>query len=91
MKCSICKIQVENLKAKVINNKIIEGCDKCMTRQENALFSARYNRESMKRNHRKDLVQRYDFDGKPNDEFIKAYPDKAEKYFTKQELEQSNA
>lgn len=38
--------------------------------------------------HGKDVIQPWETGGtKPNREFVKAYPDKAEEYFTKKELE----
>ena len=90
MKCPTCGNQTKNIKAKVIHNEYIEGCNSCLHRQHTAEFSAKYNRETMKRNHKKDLLQRFNPDGTINDEFIRAYPNESKQYFSQKELEQSD-
>lgn len=64
-------------------------CRECManTQRLNNVQSAQYHRDRQGEKHRRDLIQPY-YKGKPNQEFIRAYPDIAEEQFSKEELEQ---
>jgi hypothetical protein len=66
-----------NNKAAVVNGEYISGCKACInTRQQSSDYAARFKREAMKKDYRKDVLQRYDGD-KVNPEWVKEYPDKA--------------
>jgi hypothetical protein len=64
-------------KASLVDGVLTEGCKLCLvTAQGTSLYYRKYQRDRMKENHRKDLIQRYDGD-KINKEWVEAYPDKA--------------
>lgn len=66
-----------NNRATIVNARYVSGCAVCInTRQQSSVYAARFKRESMKRNHRQDVIQRYD-GGKINPEWVKMYEDKA--------------
>lgn len=74
-------------KAAVINGAYIEGCAQCLdSRQESSLFTAKYNRERSKENHRADIVQRYDGD-KVNAEWVRLHEQKAREAWGDQTVE----
>lgn len=64
-------------KAAVIDGQYIEGCHVCLnTSQSSSMFTAKYNRDRSRENHRQDIVQRYDGD-KINPEWVRLYEKKA--------------
>lgn len=64
-------------KAAVVDGEYITGCPVCLNiTQGSAQYAAKYTRERMKENGRKDIVQRYDGD-KVSKEWVKLYEDKA--------------
>lgn len=81
-KCPICKSKVDNLRTAIKNGQYIsERCEKCLAHfSASALYARKYEREQMKTNHRKDLIQRFDGD-KISEEFVKAYPKRAAEQF----------
>lgn len=80
--CPICSRVVDSIKTTVVNRQIYDGCDKCLpVLIQGSKGAAKFNRETMKRDYQKDLVQPTDPRG-----FIKAYPDKAKEYYTNEQI-----
>lgn len=74
-------------KAAVINGQYITGCGHCLNNvQHSSDYAARFKREAMKKDYRKDIVQRYEGD-KVNPEWVKLYEDKAREAFGDAEVE----
>ncbi len=74
-------------KAMVINGEYISGCKACInTVQSNSIYHRKYQRDRMKENHRKDLIQRYSGED-INSEWVKAYPDIAKADLGEAEVE----
>lgn len=60
MKCIACGLETDYMDTVVYRGKLIEGCPSCLEDdlQQGNSSVARENREAMKRNYRKDLVQK---------------------------------
>jgi hypothetical protein len=71
--------------ATVANGVYTTGCYTCIERKQSAEFAHKFNRDRMKENHRKDLLQRWNGD-KPNPDYLRAYPEKSREYFTEDEI-----
>lgn len=73
MVCKICGKQANSLRSVVRKRQIIEGCDSCLPQQiiQTDGHVAKFNRESQKKDYRKDLIQPW------QKEYFRAYPEQA--------------
>lgn len=80
MKCPICSTESDSLKTAIKDGQYVsERCERCISNfKAGAEFARRHEREWQKRHYKRDTIQRWDGD-KPNEEFIREYPDVAVK------------
>ncbi|MBA3755745.1 MAG: hypothetical protein H0X02_05730 [Nitrosomonas sp.] len=77
----------EQTKAVVINGTYTIGCKRCLpTTTHSADYAAKYTRDRMKEDNRKDIVQRYNGD-EINQEWVKLHTDKAKEALGDQAVE----
>lgn len=77
MKCGSCHREVGTVKNVIRQGKILTGCDNCLSNlTQGNVLSAKYNRDRMREDYRKDIVQKSD----PR-AYAKAYPEKAREHF----------
>lgn len=82
MKCPSCQQETISVKSVIREGKILTGCDACLSSivQGNVL-SAKYNRDRMREDYRKDIVQKSD----PR-AYSKAYPKQAREFYGDEEF-----
>lgn len=81
-KCTNCEQEAVSQKSVIKHGKILKGCEHCINQLIQGNENARkYDRERMKRDHAKDLVQ----PTQPRD-FIKAYGAEAAKEYYNEDL-----
>lgn len=88
MICPVCKQEKPKLSSAVVNGVYLSRrCDDCiaMPKQRSHGGAKEFDRNRQRRDYRKDLVQGM-VNGKPNPDFLKAYPDKAKERFTSDEI-----
>lgn len=87
MKCDNCK-KFHMLKGAVVNGAFGHYCPDCIKigSRQSSPSVASFQRNTDRQTHEKDMVQPW-ANGKPNRDFIRAYPDKAKDYFNQKELE----
>lgn len=88
MICPVCQQEKSSLSSAVVNGVYLSRrCDDCLAIPKAKAHSGarEFDRNQQRHNFRKDLIQGM-VDGKPNADFLKAYPDKAHERFTEQEI-----
>lgn len=88
MICPVCKQEKPSLSSAVVNGVYLSRrCDDClaMPKGKPHAGSKEFDRERQRKNFRKDLIQGM-VNGKPNADFLRAYPDKAHERFTPEEI-----
>lgn len=88
MICPVCKQDKPSLSSAVVNGVYLSRrCDDCLAipKAQSHSGAGEFKRNEQRHNFRKDLIQGM-VDGKPNADFLKAYPDKAHERFTEQEI-----
>lgn len=86
--CDTCKKRPATVTG-VINSKFGHYCAECATgdlRLANT-GAATWHRQRDYEDHREDLIQPYDNNGKPNGEFIRSYPEESAEIFTDEQIE----
>lgn len=88
--CPICKAEVRSVGSSVIDGEYRSArCGACLNEIKPSVAPTgryqEYKRDRQREDHRKDILQPWD-GFKPNRDFIREYPDKAQQYFSKQEL-----
>lgn len=74
-------------KAAVVNGRYISGCATCLnTKKQASLYARKWQRDRMKEDHRKDLLQRYDGD-KLNPDFVKEHEQQIKEQYGQKRLE----
>lgn len=71
MTCSVCNKEAERQRSVIKFGKIIKGCEQCLPAQLVQGDSAKYYRETQKRDFRRELTQEW------QPEYAKAYPELA--------------
>jgi len=78
--CRTCQ-KDRPLVAAVVRGEFIEDvCQPCLA-QSHSTYAAKYQRDRMREKYRREMVQRWDADGKPNPEFGRAYQEQAQQEF----------
>lgn len=87
-KCDACKTGKAETGA-VFNGKFGAYCTACLNsaKRIDSVSKASYERDRDREDHRRDMLQPW-VGGKPNQEYIREYPEYAEGNFTKEELEE---
>lgn len=88
MVCPICKLDKPSISSAVIDGEYYsKRCDACLgLKVQKPTNTAReFDRNRQRKDFAKDIVQGM-VNGKPNADFLKAYPDKAKERFTEQEI-----
>lgn len=88
--CGSCKRDVLNTKAAVVNGVYYKAiCARCLGDVEDDVSSnaAGFDRRRGYEEHAEDTIQPYDANGKPRSEFLRLYPDTAQKMFSDSEIE----
>lgn len=91
MICSFCKQDKGQLKSAVIRGVYIKDrCDSCLTSRKPQEMSAKWVRDRQREDHRKSLLQRWDYGAKNDidENWARAYPEEAKKYFGEDKLEE---
>ena len=93
MKCLVCGQKTQSLKAGVINGKYLsDRCESCFIQESKGYRpmseAAKFDRDMDIKDNFKDIIQPYTDKG-ANSDFVKAYPEEAKQYFTKEELRRS--
>lgn len=89
IRCNGCGEFSEYVTGAIINGCFGNYCKKCIdksNRTANAQ-SAQWSRDRDREDHQKDMLQPW-VNGKPNTEFIRAYPDQAKEMYTEKELKE---
>lgn len=82
MKCPNCEQEATSTKSIIRDNEILSGCVICLSSLvQGNILSAKYNRDRMREDHRKDIVQKSD----PRD-YAKAYPKQAREFYGDEEF-----
>lgn len=68
----------------IINGQIVRDPPKQVTHHHDEY--KQYRHQTQRTEHKADLVQPYDHNGKPNPEFIKIYPERSIDYFGKDNI-----
>lgn len=88
MICPICKQEKPSLSSAVVNGEYLSRrCDDCLKLPKARPHAghSEFDRNRQRSTYRKDLIQGM-VNGKPNADFLKAYPDKAHERFSDQEI-----
>lgn len=81
MTCSSCNKKTDTLLTADVRGELVEDvCKTCLGLKQTAGYSAKFQRDRMRENHRKDLIQRWE-GNEPNPEFARAYQDQARNEF----------
>jgi len=90
MTCDNCGLETPT------KNAILQGtfgayCSQCLrgTKRLSNTGYASYHRSREREDHQRDTIQPRDFNGKPNREFIHAYPEESQSMFTPKELKEN--
>jgi ribosome-binding protein aMBF1 (putative translation factor) len=92
MICPICGRKDVTLQAAVVKGVYLtERCDSCLVHQKPNEYAAKWVRDRQREDHRRDMLQRYDFGDKNeiDHDWAKAYPEQAEHHFGRDKLEDS--
>lgn len=86
--CNICGRKDPTTSA-IVKGRWGVYCPECMSleKRQNSPAKASYDRDRDRENHRKDMLQPWLPNGKPNTEFIRAYPERSDN-FTEEELKE---
>ena len=78
--CPICQKPSDSLKTAIKNGiYLTERCERCLNNFAiNSVYARKFNRERDKRDHAKDIIQRFNGD-KINPDFVDAYPEESRK------------
>lgn len=88
MRCPVCRQDKPTLASGVVDGVYKSSrCDAClnMVRRRPVKEAMEYDRNRQRKQFRKDIIQAM-INGKPNADFLKAYPDKAKERFTPEEI-----
>lgn len=89
--CNGCNQKRSPLKTAVLNGKFGNYCREC-TYKGGSRFTdtgfAQWSRDRDREDNAKDLIQPWHADGRPNQEFIRNYPEESKGMFSQEELEQ---
>lgn len=82
MKCPSCQQETISIKSVIRKEEILTGCDHCLSSLvQSNIMSAKYNRDRMKEDYRKDIIQNTN----PRD-YAKAYPKQARELYGDEEF-----
>lgn len=86
--CSRCE-KKRPTKGAILNSKFGHYCSECLASQhrQDLASKAEYSRERDRETYKKDMLQPFLPNGKPNTEFIRAYPERSDN-FTEDELKE---
>lgn len=88
MICPVCKHDKPSLSSAVVNGAYLSRrCNDCLAIPKARAHSgaSEFDRDRQRKNYRKDLIQGM-VNGKPNPDFLKAYPDKAKSRYSDTEI-----
>lgn len=88
MICTICTLDKPSLSSAVVNGVYVSRrCDDCLNLPKSKPHGGaqEFDRDRQRKSYRKDLIQGM-VNGKPNKDFIKAYPDKAKIRYSDSEI-----
>ncbi len=93
MKCPICNKKGQSLKSGVINSRYItDRCESCFSREVKVYSpiseAAKFDRDMDIKDNFRDIIQPYTDKG-ANPDFISAYKEEAERYYTPEQLRRS--
>lgn len=87
--CQCCGQDKRILKSGIIRGEFGEYCNHCIMASKRSISTgyAQWSRDRDREDNARDLLQPRDYNGKPNREFIKEYPEQSKEMFTREELE----
>lgn len=88
IECEVCHQKKHTRTALVRGKYYANICDDCIGGTNMSSGSAGFDRRRGYEDNAQDTVQPYNAAGQPNPEFYRLYPARAEKIFTKDEIEQ---
>ena len=89
MICSHCNNETPKLYSAVVDNEYVtDRCSNCLQTKALPASSTRadYRKRRQQENHREDMIQPWSDQHEPNPEFVKSYPEKAQDYYTKEQI-----